>query len=83
MTNGRFVSVRHRVVTNSDKSRMSMAYFAAPALNAVIRSPAEIVTEEKACVYRPFTWGEYKRTTYSLTLGESRLHLFTPSKDHN
>ncbi|EXB94374.1 Gibberellin 2-beta-dioxygenase 2 [Morus notabilis] len=87
MTNGRFVSVRHRV-TNSyndndnNKSRMSMAYFAAPPLNAWIRAPTEVVVaQDKPCLFRPFTWAEYKRTAYSLRLNESRLNLFIVSKD--
>ncbi|PON64894.1 Gibberellin-2 oxidase [Parasponia andersonii] len=82
ITNGRFVSVRHRaIVTNSYKSRLSMAYFAAPALNALISVPKEVVTAEKPRLYRPFTWAEYKRTTYSLLLGDTRLNLFRICKD--
>ncbi|XP_022760932.1 gibberellin 2-beta-dioxygenase 2-like, partial [Durio zibethinus] len=76
MTNGRFVSVRHRALTNYDKSRMSMAYFGAPPLHAWVTAPAELVTSHKPLLYRPFTWGEYKGASYSLRLGDSRLDLF-------
>ncbi|XVF62399.1 hypothetical protein PTKIN_Ptkin09bG0004500 [Pterospermum kingtungense] len=76
MTNGRFVSVRHRALTNSYKSRMSMAYFGAPPLRAWVSAPAELVTPHKPSLYRPFTWGEYKKASFSLRLGDSRLHLF-------
>ncbi|GMN55094.1 hypothetical protein TIFTF001_024216 [Ficus carica] len=85
MTNGRFVSVRHRVTNssniNTNKSRMSMAYFAAPPLSAWIRAPTEVVTQDQPCLYRPFTWAEYKRITNSLRLADSRLNLFKISKD--
>ncbi|XP_059311773.1 gibberellin 2-beta-dioxygenase 2 [Lycium ferocissimum] len=78
LTNGRFTSVRHRVLAmNSWKTRMSMMYFAAPALNAWINAPPQInnilLTHN---IYRPFTWGEFKQTVYSLRLADSRLDHF-------
>ncbi|XP_054805518.1 gibberellin 2-beta-dioxygenase 2-like [Prosopis cineraria] len=76
MTNGRFVSVRHRAMTNSDKSRMSMAFFGAPPLNACIAALPEMVTTQRPSLYRPFTWAEYKQAAYSLRLGDHRIHLF-------
>ncbi|XP_054821135.1 gibberellin 2-beta-dioxygenase 2 [Prosopis cineraria] len=79
MTNGRFKSVRHRAMTNSHKSRMSMAYFAAPPLDAWIVAPPVIVTPDTPSLYRPFTWAEYKKAAYSLRLGDARIHLFRKS----
>ncbi|XP_034910206.1 gibberellin 2-beta-dioxygenase 2 [Populus alba] len=76
MTNGRFVSVRHKALTNSYKSRMSMAYFAAPPLNARIAVPPEMVTPIKPALYRPFSWAEFKKAAFALRLGDSRLGLF-------
>ncbi|RXI09581.1 hypothetical protein DVH24_032731 [Malus domestica] len=81
MTNGRFVSVRHRALANSSKSRLSMAYFAAPSLNACLSVLPEMVTPEKPRLYKPFTWAEYKKTTFSLSLGENRLNLFRISSN--
>ena len=76
MTNGRFVSVRHRALVNSNRPRMSMAYFAAPPLQANITSLAQFVSQSRPNLYRAFTWAEYKKATYSLRLGDSRLKLF-------
>ncbi|XVE82316.1 hypothetical protein DITRI_Ditri15bG0138600 [Diplodiscus trichospermus] len=76
MTNGRFKSVRHRAMTNSYKSRMSMAYFGAPPLHALVTAPAELVTPQKPLLYRPFTWGEYKKAAYARRLADTRLDLF-------
>ncbi|KAG6664147.1 gibberellin 2-beta-dioxygenase 2-like [Carya illinoinensis] len=82
MTNGRFVSVRHRALTNVSKTRMSIAYLGAPPLHAWISAPPEMVTPNSLSLYRPFTWAEYKKTVYSLSLGDTRLHLFRASTDH-
>ncbi|KAK4379819.1 hypothetical protein RND71_001681 [Anisodus tanguticus] len=72
LTNGRFTSVRHRVLAmNSWKRRMSMMYFAAPALDAWITAPPQINN-----IYRPFTWREFKQIVYSLRLADSRLDYF-------
>ncbi|OIV95282.1 hypothetical protein TanjilG_07438 [Lupinus angustifolius] len=76
MTNGRFVSVRHRAMTNSYKSRMSMVYFGAPPMNACIVAPPVLVTPQRPSLFRPFTWADYKKATYSLRLGDTRINLF-------
>ncbi|RZC04346.1 gibberellin 2-beta-dioxygenase 2-like [Glycine soja] len=77
MTNGRFVSVRHRAMTNSYKCRMSVAYFGAPPLHATIVAPSVMVTPQRPSLFRPFTWADYKKATYSLRLGDTRIQLFT------
>ncbi|KAJ6726568.1 GIBBERELLIN 2-BETA-DIOXYGENASE 6 [Salix purpurea] len=76
MTNGRFVSVRHKALTNSYRSRMSMAYFAAPPPDARITVPPEMISPTKPALYKPFTWGEFKKAAFALRLGDSRLGLF-------
>ncbi|KAK7291730.1 hypothetical protein RIF29_07105 [Crotalaria pallida] len=76
MTNGRFVSVRHRAMTNSLKARMSMVYFGAPPLHACIVAPPVMVTPQRPSLFIPFTWADYKKATYSLRLGDSRMNLF-------
>ncbi|XP_011019344.1 PREDICTED: gibberellin 2-beta-dioxygenase 2-like [Populus euphratica] len=81
MTNGRFVSVRHKALTNSYKSRMSMAYFAGPPPNARIPVPPEMITPTKPALYKPFTWAEFKKAAYALRLGDSRLGLFRMEGD--
>ncbi|XP_071700437.1 gibberellin 2-beta-dioxygenase 2 [Rutidosis leptorrhynchoides] len=77
MTNGRFVSVRHRAMANAltDRSRLSMVFFCAPPPEAVITCPPELLKKDEP-VYRAFTWAEYKLHTYAHRLGVTRLDHF-------
>ncbi|KAL5222209.1 hypothetical protein ABZP36_026922 [Zizania latifolia] len=76
LTNGRLVSIRHRVVVGASKPRLSTIYFAAPPLHARITPLPETVAAGAPRRYRPFTWAEYKKTMYTLRLSHSRLDLF-------
>ncbi|KAK1316864.1 Gibberellin 2-beta-dioxygenase 2 [Acorus calamus] len=81
LTNGRFISVRHRAMVNPYRSRLSMVYFGAPPLHARIAPLPETVTAQTPSLYRPFTWAEYKKAAYSLRLSHSRLDPFRTVAD--
>ncbi|XP_030936607.1 gibberellin 2-beta-dioxygenase 2-like [Quercus lobata] len=76
LTNGRFVSVRHRVLTNTSKPRISMVYFGAPSLQASISAPPELLRPIGHSLYRTFTWKAYKEKLYSQGLAATRLDGF-------
>ncbi|KAI3774911.1 hypothetical protein L1987_49474 [Smallanthus sonchifolius] len=76
MTNGRFKSIKHRVVANSKKSRMSMIYFGGPPLNEKIAPLASLLEREEDSLYKEFTWFEYKNSAFNSTLSHNRLGLF-------
>ncbi|XP_068666911.1 gibberellin 2-beta-dioxygenase 1-like [Aristolochia californica] len=75
LTNGRFRSVRHRVIANSFKSRLSMIYFGAPGLQEKI-APLPSLTAQGESRYKEFTWSEYKNSAYKSRLADNRLVLF-------
>ncbi|KAL7597232.1 hypothetical protein Lser_V15G29873 [Lactuca serriola] len=77
MTNGRFISVRHRAMANllPNQSRLSMVFFGAPPPEATIACPPQLLKRNKP-IYKTFTWSEYKSHTYAHRLGETRLDHF-------
>ncbi|KAL1537628.1 Gibberellin 2-beta-dioxygenase 1 [Salvia divinorum] len=76
MTNGRFKSVKHRVVANGSKSRLSMIYFGGPPLSEKIAPLASLMQGEEDSLYKEFTWFEYKKSAYKSKLADNRLGLF-------
>ncbi|KAK1389211.1 Gibberellin 2-beta-dioxygenase 1 [Heracleum sosnowskyi] len=77
MTNGRFKSVRHRVLANSYKSRVSMIYFGGPPLSEKIAPLPSLLKEgNNNSLYKEFTWLEYKRSAFKSKLADNRLCLF-------
>lgn len=81
MTNGRFRSVKHRVLAHSLKSRVSMIYFGGPPLSEKITPLSSLMEEGEESLYREFTWSEYKKSAYKTRLADNRLGHF--EKSHN
>ncbi|KAL2494495.1 Gibberellin 2-beta-dioxygenase 2 [Forsythia ovata] len=82
ITNGRFRSVRHRLLTHSLKSRVSMVYFGGPPLSEKITALSSLMEDGEERLYEEFTWSEYKKSAYKTRLGENRLGLFEKSAGH-
>lgn len=76
LTNGRFKSVKHRVLADHGKSRFSMIYFGGPALDEKIAPSPSLLAEGESSLYKEFTWSEYKRSAYKTRLADYRLGLF-------
>ncbi|MED6224901.1 Gibberellin 2-beta-dioxygenase [Stylosanthes scabra] len=76
MTNGRFKSVKHRVLAESKKSRVSMIYFGGAALSEKIAPLKSLMSKDEESLYKEFTWLEYKNAAYKSRLSDNRLSLF-------
>ncbi|XVE51614.1 hypothetical protein DITRI_Ditri02bG0055900 [Diplodiscus trichospermus] len=76
MSNGRLRSVRHRVLADSLKSRVSMIYFGGPPLSEKIGPFPSLVGKGEESLYKEFTWWEYKTSAYKSKLADHRLGMF-------
>ena len=77
LTNGRFRSVKHRVVApEGAQSRLSVIYFGGPAASQLIAPLPQVMRDGEQSLYREFTWGEYKRAAYKTRLADHRLGPF-------
>ncbi|OIW13931.1 hypothetical protein TanjilG_09282 [Lupinus angustifolius] len=79
MTNGRFKSVKHRVLADTTKSRLSMIYFGGPPLSEKIAPLPSLMSTQEESLYKDFTWCEYKKAAYNSRLGDNRLQPFEKS----
>uniref|UniRef100_A0A7N0U2N7 gibberellin 2beta-dioxygenase n=1 Tax=Kalanchoe fedtschenkoi TaxID=63787 RepID=A0A7N0U2N7_KALFE len=76
LTNGRFKSVKHRVLADSRDSRLSMIYFAGPPLSEKIAAIGSIMEDGEESLYKEFTWCEYKLSAFKSKLADNRLQMF-------
>ncbi|KAK4259198.1 hypothetical protein QN277_005554 [Acacia crassicarpa] len=83
MTNGRFKSVRHRVVPDTSKSRLSMIYFAGTAFNEKIKPLPCLMTNQEQSLYKELTWFEFKKAAFKHRLSHNRISLFLKSPPSN
>ncbi|KAF8032034.1 hypothetical protein BT93_D1054 [Corymbia citriodora subsp. variegata] len=67
VTNAIYRSVEHRVIVNSAKERISLAFFYNPKSDLLIQPAQELVTEDRPALYSPMTYEEYR--TYIRTKG--------------
>ncbi|KAM7271693.1 hypothetical protein ACFE04_030907 [Oxalis oulophora] len=60
LSNAIYKSVEHRVIVNSNRERLSLAFFYNPKSNIPIAPLKEIVSEDKPALYTPMTFDEYR-----------------------
>lgn len=77
LTNGRFRSVRHRVMVSSARPRVSVIFFGGPPPRERLAPlPGLVDREGGRRRYREFTWREYKNSAYRTKLADNRLCSF-------
>ncbi|XP_057431923.1 jasmonate-induced oxygenase 1-like [Lotus japonicus] len=60
LSNAIYKSVEHRVIVNSDKERVSLAFFYNPKSDIPIEPVKELVTPDKPALYPAMTFDEYR-----------------------
>ncbi|KAJ7523897.1 hypothetical protein O6H91_18G066700 [Diphasiastrum complanatum] len=67
ISNGRYKSIEHRGVVNSEKTRFSIAAFCGPSYHAIIAPAAELIKQrpDQSAEYDEVVYGEYVRQIYS------------------
>nr|XP_051206181.1 gibberellin 2-beta-dioxygenase 3-like [Lolium perenne] len=77
LTNGRFRSVKHRVVVSSERSRVSMIFLGGPPPGARLAPLPQLLGDGGGrSRYREFTWKEYKSCSHRGRLVDDRLRPF-------
>ncbi|XP_057441788.1 jasmonate-induced oxygenase 2-like isoform X1 [Lotus japonicus] len=61
LSNAIYKSVEHRVIVNSNKERVSLAFFYNPRGDIPIEPAKELVKEDKPALYTAMTFDEYRR----------------------
>ncbi|WMV51870.1 hypothetical protein MTR67_045255 [Solanum verrucosum] len=60
LSNAIYKSIEHRVIVNSGKERVSLAFFYNPGGDILIKPADELVTEDQPALYLPTTFNEYR-----------------------
>ncbi|XP_057487006.1 jasmonate-induced oxygenase 1-like [Actinidia eriantha] len=60
LSNSKYKSVEHRVIVNSAKERVSLAFFYNPNGNVLIEPAKEFIKEDQPPLYPPMTFNEYR-----------------------
>lgn len=77
VSNGKYKSVWHRAIVNSDKARMSVASFLCPCDSAKISAPKLLTEDGSPVIYQDFTYAEYYKKFWSRNLDQEHcLELF-------
>ncbi|EOA34111.1 hypothetical protein CARUB_v10021617mg [Capsella rubella] len=76
ITNGRYRSIEHRAVVNSEKERLSVAMFHSPGKETVIGPAKSLVERQKQSLFKSMSTQEYFDAFFAQKLnGKSHLDL--------
>ncbi|KAL3521217.1 hypothetical protein ACH5RR_019366 [Cinchona calisaya] len=60
LSNAQYKSIEHRVIVNSDRERLSLAFFYNPKSDLLIEPAKELLTPETPALYPPMTFDQYR-----------------------
>lgn len=65
LSNGKYKSIEHRVVTNLKNARISISCFFGPKEDAKVTPLTELVSENEPALYKEVSFGDYMNNLYS------------------
>ncbi|MCO5595135.1 hypothetical protein L7F22_049173 [Adiantum nelumboides] len=72
LSNGKYKSIEHMAITNTEKPRMSIACFFGPLNSATLAPLPEFTSDEEPARYKAVKYGDYVRNFYSKGLLPNR-----------
>ncbi|XP_057836574.2 protein DMR6-LIKE OXYGENASE 1 [Cryptomeria japonica] len=75
VSNGRFKSAKHRAITNTTTTRISIPTFYGPSLDTFIAPAASMVDEKHPALYRGYKFEEYTKAFWSQSALKRRSTL--------
>ncbi|CAM6076053.1 unnamed protein product [Sphagnum tenellum] len=79
LSNGRFQSVEHRVVTNTSTACLSLATFLHPNMDAILGPAAELVDASRPACYLLMKYGDYRAAFHAKGSGSKTLGKLVPT----
>ncbi|KAK9129644.1 hypothetical protein Sjap_010131 [Stephania japonica] len=58
-SNGKYESVEHRVVVNSERERFSIPFFFTPRFDVMVKPAEELIGEHSHAKYKEYSWGDF------------------------
>ncbi|KAK9165299.1 hypothetical protein Scep_000490 [Stephania cephalantha] len=58
-SNGKYESVEHRVVVNSERERFSVPFFFTPGFKLMVKPVEELIGVHSQAKYKQYSWGEF------------------------
>ena len=67
MSNGKYKSIEHRAIVNTEAARISIAVGHGPKMDAIVQPASPLIKEKSESKYRPIIYKDYIRAQQSTT----------------
>ncbi|XP_006366938.2 flavonol synthase/flavanone 3-hydroxylase-like [Solanum tuberosum] len=83
LSNGKYKSIEHRGVVNTEAARISVGVGHGPAMDAIVQPASPLIKEKSESTFRPIVYKDYiKAQQTTVKRGKSALHEIMTSSDN-